>query len=173
MHIELADWRNELHVKAMVEMRNANLQYFKDKQGVTIEGTVAFLQMIEKDPYQYLFIVYAGCSNITYVPVYNGNMTVYTSYYSPETEIVGMFSIYNINRNSDAEFGRIVYRGTESDQFKDMVKDKLEEISDIFNLEYYYLQTYQWNKTAIQFFGGLGFVITDKNEDMFLMTQIS
>lgn len=149
MNIIPASSQNDEHIASIVEMRNEYRECFFDQNKVTIESTKAFLESCEKSPNGLFFLVEE--------PITKGSV---------RTTITGMFSIYRIDMHrKDAEFGRIIYIGNDSKQLVSLIKNKLQEVAAVFNLDWYYLSTFEWNKKAIMFFNKLGFTIKQHRAD--------
>lgn len=149
-------------VPLLVEARNKYRENFFSRSLVTEEGTRQWLET-RKDMNDFMFVVEKN-----HDPLFMKGLPVLS------------FSIYGITKEADgmgkrATFGRIMRLGYVDDYD---TEDCITEITDVlktlasgFDIWYYMLETYTWNKRAIYFFSRLGFRIYKTENGVHFMSR--
>ena len=142
--------------QTLTEHRNRHRDVFFDHKEVTEEHTRQWITSLPDDDYMYIVLS-------EYIP--SGIAT------EPHITPIGQFSIYNIHlRDKCAEFGRIIlYKKEYRKEFLEICREKIDWFKKVFDLQYIVLSTYTWNKSAITFFGDMGFVATGEIDSVLQM----
>ncbi len=142
--------------QTLTEHRNRHRDVFFDHKEVTEEHTRQWITSLPDNDYMY--IVLGTYASLAPIP-------------EPRVLSIGQFSIYNIDMVSKtAEFGRIIlYKKGYRKEFLEICREKIDWFKKVFNLRYIELNTYTWNKSAITFFGDMGFVATGEIDSVLQM----
>ena len=142
--------------KIMTEQRNKHRKCFFDHQIITEEMTKNWIAT--RPDNDYMYIVLGTYASLAPIP-------------EPRVLSIGQFSIYNIDMvPKTAEFGRIIlYKKGYRKEFLKICREKIDWFKKVFNLRYIELNTYTWNKSAITFFGDMGFVATGEIDSVLQM----